>query len=287
MKYIINNIYQFFIVLILFTGILALVFINHYKKSNEKEYLNENISTLGISYQSSIDKYRLLSKYIFNESINNELVLSLFEKGINSTDDEKKLYKGLLFRELYPLYLKLKEEGIRQLHFHTKDNKSYIRFHQPDKYEDDLSIVRKTVKFVNDENKAITSFESGKVISGFRNVFPINFRNEHLGSVEISISTKMMVESISNLDVRKEYSIILNKDIVFDKLFKSQSFLYEESVLNSDFVIEDINSSLPDSPKTLSHIAKRINDKLHNNKQLKEAMRQGEKYAFFVKLDDN
>ena len=117
MKYIINNIYQFFIVLILFTGILALVFINHYKKSNEKEYLNENISTLGISYQSSIDKYRLLSKYIFNESINNELVLSLFEKGINSTDDEKKLYKGLLFRELYPLYLRLKEEGIRQLHF--------------------------------------------------------------------------------------------------------------------------------------------------------------------------
>ena len=65
----------------------------------------------------------------------------------------------------------------------------------------------------------------------------------------------MMVESISNLDVRKEYSIILNKDIVFDKLFKSQNFLYEESVLNSDFVIEDINSSLSDSPKTLSDIA--------------------------------
>ena len=286
MKYITNNIYQFFIVLILFTGILALIFINHYKKNNEREYLNENISTLGISYQSSIDKYRLLSKYIFNESINNELVLSLFEKGINSTDDEKRLYKGLLFRELHPLYLRLKEEGIRQLHFHTKDNKSYIRFHQPDKYEDDLSIVRKTVKFVNDENKAITSFEAGKVISGFRNVFPINFRNEHLGSVEISISTKMMVESISNLDVRKEYSIILNKNIVFDKLFKNQSFLYQEAVLNSDFVIEDINSLLPDSPKTLSDIAKKINEKLHNNKQLKKAMDKGEKYAVFVKIDN-
>ena len=98
MKYITNNIYQFFIVLILFTGILALIFINHYKKNNEREYLNENISTLGISYQSSIDKYRLLSKYIFNESINNELVLSLFEKGINSTDDEKRLYKGATCR---------------------------------------------------------------------------------------------------------------------------------------------------------------------------------------------
>jgi PAS domain S-box-containing protein len=286
MKYITNNIYQFFIVLILFAGILALVFINHYKKNNEREYLNENILTLGISYQSSIDKYRLLSKYIFNESINNELVLSLFEKGINSTGEEKKLYKGLLFRELYPLYLRLKEEGIRQLHFHTKNNESYIRFHQPDKYGDDLSLIRKTVKFVNDENKAITSFEAGRVISGFRNVFPINFKNEHLGSVEISISTKMMVEAISNLDSRKEYAILLNKDIVFDKLFKNQSFLYQESVLNSDFVIEDINSSLSDSPKILSDIAKKINEKLHNNKQLKKAMNKGEKYAAFVKLDD-
>jgi PAS domain S-box-containing protein len=286
MKYLINNIYQFFIVLVLFAGILALVFINHYEKNNEREYLNENILTLGISYQSSIDKYHLLSKYIFNESINNESILSVFEKGINSTGDERKLYKGLLFRELYPLYLKLKEEGIRQLHFHTKNNESYIRFHQPNKYGDDLSFIRETVKIANDKNKAVTSFEAGKVISGFRNVFPINFKNEHLGSVEISISTKMMVESISYFDTRKEYSIILNKDIVFDKLFKDQSFLYEESVLNSDFVIEDVNSSLPDSPKILSDIAKEINKKLHNNKQLKKAMSNGQKYGVFVKLDN-
>ena len=122
MKFRINNIYNFFIILIFLAGIFALAFINYHKKSKEREYFNENILTLDIAYHSSIDKYRLLSRYIFNESINDQLVVSLFEKGINSTGDTKRLYKGLLYKELYPLYLRLKVEGIRQLHFTTAKN---------------------------------------------------------------------------------------------------------------------------------------------------------------------
>ena len=280
------NIYHFFTVSIIFIGILALVFINYHIKSKEKEYFNENILTLDIAYYSSIEKYRLLSKYIFNETINNQTIISLFANGINSTGDEKRLYRGLLYREIYPMYLRLKEEGIRQLQFHTKNNESYIRFHKPNKQGDVLTKGRETVRLANEENRTITSFETGKVMSGFRNVFPINFKNEHIGSVEISISTKMMLQSISSLDKRREYSIILNKDIVFAKLFESQKFLYQDSAFNSDFVIEDINSSLPDSPAELSDIAKEINKKLNNNNKLKNAMSKGERYGAFVKLDD-
>ena len=286
MKHITNNIYKLLMVLIFIAGIIALAFINDYKKNSERKYLNENISTLDISYHASIDKYSLLSKYIFNESINNQAIISLFKKGINSLGDERNLYKGLLYKELYPLYSKLKEEGLRQLHFHTKENISYIRFHQPNKHGDDLSLIRESIKTVNEKNEPIAIFEAGKVMSGFRNVFPINSKNKHIGSLEIGISTKSIVESISKLDNRKEYSIILNKDIVFNKLFKTQKFLYHESVLNSDFVIEDINSSLPDSPKKLSPIADKINEKLHNNQELQEAMKKGEEYGVFVKIDD-
>ena len=280
------NIYHFFTVSIIFIGILALVFINYHIKSKEKEYFNENILTLDIAYYSSIEKYRILSNYIFNETINNQTIISLFANGINSTGDEKRLYRGLLYREIYPMYLRLKEEGIRQLQFHTKNNESYIRFHKPNKQGDVLTKGRETVRLANEENRTITSFETGKVMSGFRNVFPINFKNEHIGSVEISISTKMMLQSISSLDKRREYSIILNKDIVFAKLFESQKFLYQDSAFNSDFVIEDINCSLPDSPAELSDIAKEINKKLNNNNKLKNAMSKGERYGAFVKLDD-
>jgi hypothetical protein len=38
---------------------------------------------------------------------------------------------------------------LKQLHFHTTDNKSFLRFHRPDKYGDDLTGIRHTVEYVN------------------------------------------------------------------------------------------------------------------------------------------
>ncbi len=282
----INDFYQLLILFIILAGIIALIFVNHYKKSKEREYFNENILSLDMAYQSSINKHELLTKYIFKESINTELVLSLFERGLNSKDDVRSLYKGLLYKEVYPLYIRLKKEGISQFHFHTKDNQSYIRFHKPNKYGDDLSKIRETVRLANKENKIVSGFEIGRLFSGFRNIFPINFKNEHIGSFEIGISTKMMIEAISKLDKRREYSFILNKDIVFNKLLESQKFLYQTSMINSNFVIEDKEASFLDSPKKLSHLAKEINKKLNKNRKLKEVMGKGEKYGLFVKLYD-
>ncbi|MGB6329901.1 MAG: PAS domain S-box protein [Halarcobacter sp.] len=282
----INDFYQLLILFIILAGIIALIFVNHYKKSKEREYFNENILSLDMAYQSSINKHELLTKYIFKESINTELILSLFERGLNSKDDVRYLYKGLLYKEVYPLYLRLKKEGISQFHFHTKNNKSYIRFHKPNKYGDDLSKIRETVRLANKENKIVSGFEIGRLFSGFRNIFPINFKNEHIGSFEIGISTKMMIEAISKLDKRREYSFILNKDIVFNKLLESQKFLYQTSMINPNFVIEDKEASFLDSPRKLSHLAKEINKKLNKNRKLKEVMAKGEKYGLFVKLHD-
>ena len=282
----INDFYQLLILFIILAGIIALIFVNHYKKSKEREYFNENILSLDMAYQSSINKHELLTKYIFKESINTELILSLFERGLNSKDDVRYLYKGLLYKEVYPLYLRLKKEGISQFHFHTKNNRSYIRFHKPNKYGDDLSKIRETVRLANKENKIVSGFEIGRLFSGFRNIFPINFKNEHIGSFEIGISTKMMIEAISKLDKRREYSFILNKDIVFNKLLESQKFLYQTSMINPNFVIEDKEASFLDSPRKLSHLAKEINKKLNKNRKLKEVMAKGEKYGLFVKLHD-
>ncbi len=286
MKVKISHLYKFIIFFIIIVGSITLFFINYYKKSKEVDFFNENILSLDLAYNVSIDKYALLTKYILEESIHDEFIISLFERGINSKEDARRLYKGLLYKELYPLYVRLKKEGIRQFHFHTKNNESYIRFHKPSKYGDDLSKLRETIRVANEENRIVTSFDTGRVMSGFRNIFPINFKNKHIGSVEISISTKMMLDSISNLDKRREYSFLLSKDVVYAKLFESQKFLYQSSEINSDFLIEDKNSSLPDSPKELSYEVKEINKELYKNKRIKEAMSKGKKYGVFIKLDN-
>ena len=88
----------------------------------------------------------------------------------------------------------------------------------------------------------------------------------------------MILESISKLDERREYAFILKKDIVYDKIIENQKFLYQDSTINSNFVIEDANVLLADSPKQLSSIAKKINKKLSQNKKLKEVMQKNMAY---------
>ncbi len=286
MKNKITNYYLILYILILLLASLSLVFINYINKSKKEDYYSEKISNLTISYNSSIEKYRLLTKYVFNESIKNDLILSLFERGVNSEGEVRRLYKGLLYKELEPLYQRLKKDGIRQVHFHLKNSESYIRFYKPNKYGDNLSNLRETVNIANKENKIVSNFETGRVISGFRNVFPLNFKNEHLGSVELSVSTKTMLESIFKLDNRGEFLFLLNKNIVYPKLFDSQKSLYETSIINSNYLLEDRNSSLADSPKKLSPIAIKINKKISTNKELKMAMAKGNKYMTFVEIDN-
>ena len=283
----INKYYLITNVLILFFGLIGIIFIYYIKNTKEIEYINENISNLNISYNSSLETYSVLTKYVLGETIQNEEILSLFEKGVNSNGDERRMYKGLLYRQLEPIYENLKKEGIRQLHFHLKNNESYIRFHQPNKYGDDLSLVRESINIANKENTKVTSFETGRVISGFRNVFPLNFNGVHLGSIELGISTKTMIESLLKQDKGCEYLFILNKDIVLPKLFDSQKDLYKVSSINSNYLIEDRDSSLPDSPAKLSNIAININEKITNNIKLKEAMAKGDNYGMFLKSDDN
>lgn len=279
-----NSLYTIFIAFTLVSGISLLLFTYNYKQNKEKEHFNENILSMEIAYLASLDKYRLFTKYVLEDAINTEEVLSLLKKGLNAEDEMKPLFKGLLYRKLYPLYLELKKEGIRQLHFHTKNNESYLRFRKPTKYGDDLTNLRETIKVANEEQRVITSFETGRVISGFRNVFPLSYKSQSLGSVEISLSTKMMIESILNLDNRGEYSFIFNKNVVLPKLFDSQRFLYQTSAINSNFVIEDRDASLPDSPKALSLLAQKINKQLFIDKELQTAMSKGKKYGVLVKI---
>ena len=84
------------------------------------------------------------------------------------------------------------------------DNKSFLRFNNPSKFGDDLSNERPSIKYVNEKKVPISVFETGKILSGFRNIFPIFYNSRYLGSVEVSLTTKSMVDSLEKLDDIKE-----------------------------------------------------------------------------------
>lgn len=280
--------FSFFFLLALVTliGVFSVVYINYQKKERMQGYSQKQISALHLAYHASVDKYDFFASNMKSYLFKSE-ELEIFSRAIHAKDEnEKRFYKGLLYKNLYPMYEDMQKVGIRQFHFYRSDNTSFLRFHDPEKYGDDLTTYRPTVDYVNKTHEPVSYFETGRVVAGFRNVFPIKYNNEYLGGVEISASFKSILDSMQTLLPEQEFQFILNAQFIDYKLFHSQQYLYSLSDISSDFMQEDSNALLPDAPKELSAKAKEINKLLSQDKEIKEALSQNKALSKVMTLVD-
>lgn len=283
-----SNFVKYFNLIIFFIFIFASVTLYNlyeYKTQTKKNYELNNSLNEQLALNTYIDKYKTLSTYILQQNIINSNLLELYYNSlIQNNIDEQRYLKGLLYKEAYNLFNSLKDSGIRQMHFHTKDNISFLRVHKPSKFNDDLKDIRKTVSFVNKTKKSVHTFETGRVLSGFRNVFPIFYNNQHLGSLEISFSLKSFIDFLENFNFNKEYSFILNSQLVDKKIFETEKYLYEKSNINSNFLIEDPKQILDNSPHKLSKEAILINKELSKIKDIEKKLFKKEKFLELVTI---
>jgi signal transduction histidine kinase len=120
----------------------------------------------------------------------------------------------------------LKSIDFEQIHFHTPKNYSFLRMHKPDRFGDDLTDIRYSVDFVNKFKESINGLEMGRVVPGFRNVYPLSFNNKYIGSVEISLSVKAFINKLKNVyDVDTHF--LLKKEVFEKKIFNSYLKYYE------------------------------------------------------------
>lgn len=234
----------------LITTFLVTIYILQYEK-NVIAYLDTKTSQHLLEFRAIYNKYKALSNLIFDTDINTDKTLNIFKDAYKSNAAQKNLIREELFNQLEEKYEKLKRYNLQQLHFHLPNNESFLRMHRPNRYGDNLTDIRSTVKYVNEYKKYIDGFEEGKVINGFRFVYPLfTKQNDHIGSVEISFSVLAMIESM-NKSYDLNLSFLIRKDIVDKKLFKDElknyiqspdkNFYYEKTIydkyppLNRDF----------------------------------------------------
>ncbi len=281
-----KNRFVAYLVWILFLSTIAIVWLNSNRLEKERIALTKGQENVHMAYRSAGLTYELANKEAFDSIINTHAILELVYEGVTSEGKAQSMARGRLYRTLSPLYESLSEKNLRQLHFHLPDGKSYLRFHKPDRYGDDLMEARPSIKRANQERKMVSVFEAGRVVSGYRYVYPLTHRGMFLGTVETSISIKAILSMLSRIDASKEYAFLVNKRLSNALLFEEQKHLYTDASLHQDFVIEDANAQLPDSPKPLSPTAKAINAMLAHNPLLQAAMRKGDSFATFVTLGD-
>jgi len=99
-------------------------------------------------------------------------------------------------------------KGIK-IHLHTPDIKSFVRGWKPNKYGDDLSSFRQTVKKVKKTQKPVIAFELGRAGIMLRSLMPMIKDGKYIGSIEFAQG----VGSISReyVKMKKDYILLLNK----------------------------------------------------------------------------
>jgi two-component system, sensor histidine kinase and response regulator len=173
-----------------------------------------------LEYDSILNNNNNIAKLIFSRELNTPYIKTLIK-----TQKRKTLYKYLekSYKELKQQY------NVRQLHFHLKDSTSFLRMHRPNKYGDNLSGIRQSVDFVNMEKRAFVGFEEGRIYNGFRHVFPLELDGEHIGSVEISFDIYSFIDNYINSFKVKRVNFLISKDVIDEKVFKSEQNNYEKS----------------------------------------------------------
>ncbi len=225
--------------IVLFALLESLIFLLlNYSKNEQKErrYI-QNIEQLSIGYEAVFAKYQKLSEAVFCSAIDNNSTYSILIKALKDKNEVNSSRVKLL-NTMLPVYLKLKELGVRQFQFHLPDNSSFLRLHEPLSYGDTLEGFRHTVRIVNRDRVAAHGFEEGRAASGLRYVFPVMQGVNHLGSVEFGIDYEAIVSSLKMLSGAR-YALVVKKDAVGKPdMFKKELDGFTSFKICDDYLLE-------------------------------------------------
>lgn len=215
-----------------------------YEKEKEtlKVYVNNQLeSKYDIAITNAIN---IASNfYVIDALVNNDRTLGI--KGLN---------------ELVKVYKEKTDFKNIQIHIHTKDIKSFLREWMPNKFGDDLSSFRHTIKKVKETKAPLTAIEMGVAGMTLRGVAPIIKNGEYLGSVEFiqsfgSIATnakKDLKASVIFLTDKTHLDLsagakdaILAKDTALSQKKEVTDMKLFEEIKNLDLVSKGASFSTP------------------------------------------
>ncbi len=266
--------FGYFLIAFLCTLGLAIVLFHNWTLKEQSHY-NQQQAILETAYRATIQSYRLAMEGFYANTLNTPQTLNLFALGADGRNESRDLARGKLYRHLYGPYKSMEKLNLLQLHFHLADGTSFLRFHQPDRYGDQLFDVRPGVRICNTEKRVVQGMESGRVRSGYRYIFPLALNGRHLGSVEVSITVESILSGLRELHPGREYTYVVNKKLANDILFAEQRWLYSPAAIHDEFLLEDAHAVLANSSAPLSTEAQALNLLLHQRPTVRQGMHEG------------
>ncbi len=197
----------------------------------------EALSHLAMEYDLLKSYQHTLAQEVVVDHLRAPAVVELMYQAANTTDaSERARLRERLHALLSPVYERMKDNGFRQLHFHLPGAVSFLRFHRPQSFGDDLWNVRAGLRLVNETRRPVSGFEEGRVYNGFRHIYPLMHKSEFVGSVEASFSFRTFLIHHVDLDTSL-YRLILPRSLVDSKVWgEARERYYENTPLHPDYL---------------------------------------------------
>ncbi len=233
----------------------------------EEQHFSSQTDNLNIAYEQVLAGYELSSQIIYDNIVNQPQVLSLFAQANGASEEKQAEVREQLYNLLIEDYERLDDLNLRQLHFHLPDNTSFLRFHRPDLFGDDLTDVRYTIALANSDLIPVIGFEEGRIYNGFRYVFPLFYEAVHIGSVETSVSFLAIQQNL-NKSLPGGLTFVLLSDVVGATVFESEQGNYVVSDISDVYAYDkQVIATYADDDmtwETITTINSALNDEFIN-----------------------
>jgi diguanylate cyclase (GGDEF)-like protein/PAS domain S-box-containing protein len=255
---------------------LILTLINNRKN----EHLVSEKELVKITFNTVIEAFKVHSDIIYFNNINKNSVTKLLKDINDSTNEEKAVIRNHLYNEFIDMYNNMNSFKIKQLHFHLKNNNSFLRFHRPNKFGDNLNGIRSTIEYVNKYHKEIHGFEEGRIFNGYRFVYPLSFQGKHIGSVETSVSMESIINEFRR-EMKNDVDFIIKKEIVDSKVFNDEKINYRVCDTTPSFYHE---KSISKGGSALIELL--VKDYLKSN-DIEKDLSNGNTFNFYSQAGEN
>lgn len=250
-----------------------------------EHHFSQEAKSLEKQYLSVLKTFEITAQVLFEEGINKSEILELYSQIEHSDSSERSTIRKELYQKLLPTYHRTQAVHYRQLHFHLPNNESFLRFHRPSRFGDNLSAVRKTVATANREKKFATGFEEGRIYNGFRYVFPLLYQGKHLGSVETSISSSAIARQLCQ-GGDTEYSFVIKQSIVNKKVFTAEQNNYKRCFFHPSYQF-DLDASAQDLCKNGNLAKLRAIYTEKNFREIKQGIKNGGQFSSYLETDSS
>jgi PAS domain S-box-containing protein len=203
----------------------------------------KRVGELSIAYQALQGSYARVGQMALHEATRPAAVLPLLAEAATASPTRQAELRDELFALMQPTFWHLRDMGVSQMQFHLRDCTSFLRMHRPERFGDDLTLMRDSVRLVNRTLQPVQGFELGPLFAGLRFVYPLLDQGRHVGCVEFGVPMAALTEDMEYF-FSKEFAFIIRRDAIQAKLEPGEQANYVESDISPAYLY-DRNAAHP------------------------------------------